>query len=87
MNRFAFFDEHPDYRYAVLNWFFEKVIQQGRQITKAYDQIYAFSLNPLVKKEFHPDDAAFASYLFDTVNNQRLQIMQLQRELAKFQQQ
>ncbi len=87
MNRFKFFDEHLDYRYAVLDWFFEKVIQQGRQITAAYSQIHAFSLNPLVKKEFHPDDAAFASYLFDTVNVQRLQIMQLQRELAKFQQQ
>ena len=87
MNRIDFFDEHYDFRYAVLNWFFEKVIQQGRQISAAYDQIHAFSLNPLVKKEFHPDDAAFASYLFDMVNIYRLQIMQLQRELAKFQNQ
>ena len=86
MDGIEFFNEHADYRYAVLSWYFEKVIQQGRQITAAYDQIHAFSLNPLVKKEFHPDDAAFASYLFDTVNIQRLQIMQLQREIAKLQQ-
>ena len=86
MNRIDFFDEHPDYRYAVLSWFFEKVIQQARQIAAAYDQIHTFQLNALVQKEFHPDDAAFASYLFDTVNNQRLKIMQLQRELAKFKQ-
>ena len=87
MSKIAFFDEHPDYRYAVLNWFFERIIRDALKLRAAYEQIHAFSLNPLVKKEFHPDDAAFASYLFDTVNNQRLQIMQLQRELAKFQQQ
>lgn len=87
MNRFEFFNAHPDYRYAILNWFFEKVIQQGRQIAAAYDQIHAFQLNALVKKEFHPDDAAFSSYLFDMVNIQRLQIMQLQAELSKFQHQ
>jgi len=84
MNRINFFDEHVDFRYAVLDWFFGKVIQQGRQIAAAYDQIHAFSLNPLVQKEFHPDDAAFSSYLFDMVNIYRLQIMQLQQELKKF---
>lgn len=83
MNCFAFFDEHPDYRYAVLHWYFEKVIQQGRQVTAAYNQIHTFQLNALVQKEFHPDDAAFASFLFDTVNVQRLQIMRLQQELQK----
>ena len=87
MSRFKFFGEHPDYCYAVLDWFFEKVIQQGRQIVAAYTQIHPAALNQLVQKEFHPDDAAFATYLFNTVNIQRLQIMQLQAELRKFQQQ
>ena len=87
MNRIAFFDEHSDYRYAVLNWFFERTIRDADQLRAAYEQIHAFQLNALVKKEFHPDDAAFSSYLFDMVNIYRLQIMQLQAELSKFQHQ
>ena len=87
MNRFTFFDENPDYRYAVLNWFFELTLRDANQLRAAYDQVHTFQLNALVQKEFHPDDAAFASYLFDMVNIYRLQIMQLQQELRKFQNQ
>ena len=87
MNRFSFFDEHADYRYAVLDWFFERTLQDARQFQAAYAQLHPAALNQLVQKEFHPDDAAFASYLFDMVNIQRLQLMQLQAELRKFQQQ
>ena len=87
MHKISFFDEHPDYRYAVLDWYFIKVIQQARQLQAAYAQIHPAALNQLVQKEFHSDDAVFASYLFDKVNIQRLQLMQLQAELRKFQQQ
>ena len=78
MNKIKFFSERPDYRYAVLSWFANSRIQ----ITLGfYTQIPAFQLNELVKKEFHPDDAALASYLFNTVNVYRIQIMKLQQEL------
>ena len=87
MSRFKFFDEHPDYRYAVLDWFFNRVLHDAQQFPAAYAQIHPAALYPLVEKEFHGDDAAFAAYLFNTVNIQRLQIMQLQQELAKFHQQ
>ncbi|MBR4152210.1 MAG: glycosyltransferase [Selenomonadaceae bacterium] len=87
MNQVPFFSEHPDYRYAVLNYFFELTLRDAWQLRAAYEQIHAFQLNALVKKEFHPDDAAFSSYLFDMVNIYRLQIMQLQVELSKFQKQ
>ena len=87
MDKIPFFAEHVDYRYAVLNWYFGKVIQQARQLQAAYAQIHPAALNQLVEKEFHADDAAFSAYLFNTVNIQRLQLMQLQAELRKFQQQ
>ena len=87
MDEIEFFDEHIDYRYAVLDWFFDKVVSHGQQISAAYAQIHPAALNPLVEKEFHSDDAAFNAYLFNTVNIQQLQIMQLRAELRKFQQQ
>ena len=84
MDDIKFFNEHPDYRYAVLNWY---VSTKLVRLQGLYAQIHPAALNPLVEKEFHPDDAAFAAYLFNTVNIQRLQIMRLQQELAKFHQQ
>jgi len=84
MNKFSFFMEHINYRYAVLDFFFQKTYSFRWQFQSIYAQIPPFALNELVKREFHPDDAAFAAYLFNTVNIQRLQIMQLQQELAKF---
>ena len=85
MNRVPFFSEHFDYRYAVLNWFFELVIRDSQMLRAAYAQIHPAALSPLVEKEFPPDYAAFAAYLFNTVNIQRLEIERLRRELKKFQ--
>ena len=79
MDKIKFFRERPDYRYAVLEWFanFRIPITQ-----KFYLQNPAFKLNELVKKEFQPDDAALAAYLFNTINVYRLQIMNLQQQIA-----
>ena len=79
MSAISFFDDHPDYRYAVLEFFFNEVLPQ---FLNSYIHNPAFTLNPLVKKEFHSDDATLYSYLFDSVNIYRLQIMQLQQENA-----
>ena len=87
MDKVTFFKEHPDYRYAMLNWFFNRVIQDAGKIATTYAQVHPAAIYPLCEKEFHMDDAAFGAYLFNTVNIQRLQIMQLQQELAKFQKQ
>ncbi len=81
MKRFSFFEEHPDYRYAVLNWFFERVLLDARQLQAAYAQIHPAALNQFVQKEFQPEDAAFSAYLFNTLNIYRLQIMRLQQEI------
>ena len=83
MNRVPFFSEHLDYRYAVLNYFFELMLRDAYPLRAAYEQIHPAALSPLVEKEFQPDDAAFAAYLFNTVNIQRLQLMNLQAEVKK----
>ena len=85
MNGIPFLEKHLDYQYAIFNWFFNKVIDDARHFPVAYSQFSPSLLNQFVRKEFHPDDAAFSSYLFNTVNIQRLQIMQLLQELKKFQ--
>lgn len=82
MNHVDFFKNRPDYRYAVIEFFFRQALNL---IPHIYSQVPAFRLNDLVKKEFHPDDAVLSAYLFNTVNIQRLHIMRLQQELAKFQ--
>ena len=84
MDKINFFDAHPDYCYAVLEWFakFRMTVTLN-----FYVQNPAFQLNELAKREFHPDDAALAAYLFNTANVYRLQIMKLQNELAVLKQQ
>ena len=87
MNRFEFFEEHPDYRYAVLDWFFNNCVNYAKRFPEFYSRIHPAAINPLVEKEFHPDNAAFSAYLFNSTIIQRIQIMQLYQELSKFQQQ
>ena len=81
MNKFPFFNEHLDYRYAVWDFFCQKSFFYNSELLMIYAQNPPFQLNELVRKEFHPDDAAFGAYLFNTVNIYRLQLMRLQQEL------
>ncbi len=81
MDKFPFFDEHPDYRYAVLDFFCKKSFSWLTPMQTIYTQMPAHKLNELVKKEFHPDDAALSAYLFDMVNIYRIQILQLQKKI------
>ena len=83
MDDIKFFVEHPDYRYAILDFYIQTKLNH---LLGFYMKIHPAVLNPLIEKEFSSDDTAFATYLFNTVNIQRLQIMRLQHELLKLQQ-
>ena len=85
MSRIPFFVEHIDYRYAMLNWFFYRGIDDAKRFPEAYSQSHPAVLHQFSEREFSSDDAAFSAYLFNTVHLQRLQIMRLQQELAKLQ--
>lgn len=80
MDGIDFFAEHLDCRYAVLDWFISGKL---RYLQDLYKELQPVAINSLVEKDFHSDNAAFAAYLFNTVNIQRLQIMQLRQELNK----
>ena len=79
LSRIGLFKEHPNLRYSVIEFFFTQTLHM---IPNIYAQIPAFKLNEIVKREFQPDDAPLAAYLFNTVNVYRLQIIKLQQELA-----
>ena len=72
-----FFENNPDYRYAVLDFSLNDVLHSTYPL---YVDNQPFAVNDFIKKEFHSDDAALAAHLFNTVNIYRLQIMQLQQE-------
>lgn len=77
MNRVDFFAQRPDYRHAVLEFFFNEIFPQVSSLNL---QLPMFALNDFIRKECHDDDAAFVLHLFNTVNIQRLQLMKLHRE-------
>ena len=84
MSGVKFFGEHPDYRYAVLDFFINLTLEYPECSVPVYAQIHPGALYPLIKKDFSSDAESLSAYLFGTMNIQRLQIMRLQQELAKF---
>ena len=81
MDSIKFFNEHPNYRYDVLNWFVQSKPYLLRDI---YKENNPAELYPLIEKEFSSDEASFAAYLFNTMKIQQFQIEKLQAELKKF---
>ena len=82
MDKEPFFDKNINYRYAVLDFFVNVMpLVSSTNTQSIYAQNPAFKLYDIVKKEFHPDDAALGAYLFNTFNIYRLQIMKLQHEI------
>ena len=80
MDKIPFFREKIGYRYAVLDWFFEKFMRDAQLLPFAYRQVHPALLGRIIEQEFSGEDAALSAYLFNVVNLQRL-------ELAKFHQQ
>ena len=77
MSNIKFFNEHPDYRYAVLDWYIQT---KPYHLQGVYMQVPPFIVNMFVEREFHSEEASFAAYLFNTMNMYRLQLMQMHRE-------
>ena len=75
MNQIPFFNEHPDYKYSVYEKF---AFFRLAGTTNFYADKTASELNELIKQEFSPDTADYITYLFNTVNVQRLRIKELE---------
>ena len=80
-----FFKDNPYYRYAVMVFQYDLTSQYKEGPLFVYKDNRAHELHSLIKKEFASDAENFAAYLFNTVNTQRLQIMELQADMKKFQ--
>lgn len=80
MDGIKFFDENPDYRYAVYDWIFLRRIGSTIQFYTANPLPELYSI---VKEEFRAesDDLVVAStYMFNTLNLYRLQLLELLQE-------
>ena len=83
MASIPFFEKNPEYRYAVLNFYFNDVLESIRPL---YLKNNPFMFVDLMKRELQSYNEDFVAHLFNAFNIQRLQIMRLQQELAKFHQ-
>ena len=80
MKRFRFFADRQDYRYAVLDWFFNRMVTDAKHLLPTYEQIHPAALNQIAEKEFSGDDATFSAYLFNVVNLQRLKLAKFHKQ-------
>ena len=87
MSDVKFFVEHPEYRYAVLNFFMQSNVNWEAPL---YLKAPAFKLDELLRSNFPTiiaDNPTLATQLFSLANLYRIQIGQLQKRLATLQQQ
>ncbi len=80
MDDIKFFDEHPDYRYAVYDWIFLRRIGSTIQLYTANPLPV---LNSIVKEEFRAESdnlVTASAYMFNTLNLYRLQLLELLQE-------
>ena len=75
-----FFKEHPSARHSVLNYFYQKSFSYCKYMSSIYAKQPAFEIDELAKKEFHPDDADFAVYLFGAFIRSQTQVNKLKKE-------
>ena len=77
MDGIKFFNEHTDYRYSINDWIF---LNRVNVTLSFYATKSILELNPIVDKEFHSDNTAASTYLFNAVNLYRLHLIKLQKE-------
>ncbi len=71
------FFSRPDLKYILLDTFTQQILQYLDDI---YAQIPAHALDELLRKEFGAD-SAFETFMFNLINAQRLQLMQMHYQL------
>lgn len=74
------FAHRPDLKYAMFNMFVQELTGNLNDI---YSKIPAPKLDALLRKEFVGEDSALTSFMFNTMNVQRLQLIMAQRRIAQ----
>ena len=75
-----FFLRRPDLKYVLLNTFTEEIL---RLLNGVYAQIPVYAIDELLRREFGAD-SAFESFIFNLMNVNRLQLMQMQNQFNRF---
>ena len=73
-------ENHPDYRYAVLEWFVSKRLSNAKNF---YNHIAPVKLNDMVYREFQSADSELAANIFSKSSQYLLQIDELKAQLKQ----
>ena len=80
LSRREFFSRRPDLKYLLFNTFAQDTLMY---LAGIYAKIPAHELDALLRKEFVGENSALTSFVFSTMNVQRLQLMMAQRRIAE----
>ena len=84
MDAIPFFQQHPKYKLAVLNFFFSFNVLINKNLS--YDQNQAHNIYPIMQKFFNPDNAVLTAYLLNTVKDYHVRLTELAAENEKLKQ-
>lgn len=75
------FSSRPDLKYILFDMFAQEILSH---LYAAYSQIPPYALDEIIRKEFNASgNVALTSFIFNTMNIQRLQLMQAQQRIAQ----
>lgn len=80
LNGFETFAHRPDLKYALFNMFIQEILGH---LMEVYAKVPAPQLDALLRKEFVGENSALTSFMFNTMNVQRLQLIMAQRRIAE----
>ena len=80
LSDYDFFSRRPDLKCALLNTFAQEML---RYLNKIYIQVPDYTINEFLREEFG-ENSAFESFIFNALNVQRIQIMQMQNQFNQF---
>ena len=81
LNELEFFSKRPDLKYAVFDFFINDML---RYVTEIYRKIPPYALDEILRREFGDEDnLALTTFLFSTLNVNRLQLIQSHRRIAE----
>ena len=81
LNEQDFFSKRPDLKYALFDIFVDEMF---RYVTEIYLKIPAYALDEILRKEFgNKNNLALTTFLFSSLNVNRLQLIQSQQRIAE----
>ena len=75
------FSSRPNLKYILFDMFAQEILSH---LYAVYSQVSPYALDEIIRKEFNANsDVALTGFIFNTINIQRLQLMQAQQRIAQ----